>query len=142
MDIFWTVFGTIISGLIVYIFSQIITEFVIKPHIAYKKLKRNILYSLTYYSNMLTNPFVIHGETVPKDFSAYYESEYPKMSEELRKLGSEMSTYKKRNSTKIYHELIGLSNSTWEYSKQSFNTIQENRNAIQTIRRLLNAKEI
>lgn len=115
MDIFWTIFGTVISGVVVFVTSQLIMEFLIKPHLEYKKLKNRILVSLTYYSNLLTNPYDIRKDNYEFDFEEFKKTEYPLASEEMRKLGSEMAIYNKKYSQDIHKNLIGLSNGVWQY---------------------------
>lgn len=115
MEIFWTIFGTVISGVVVFVVSQLIMEFVIKPHLEYKKLKNRILVSVNYYCNLLVNPYNIGKDSTEADFDKLRSSDWLIASEEMRKLGSEMAVYKKKHSQDIHKNLIGLSNGVWQY---------------------------
>lgn len=137
MDIFWTIFGTVISGVVVFVASQLIMEFLIKPHLEYKKLKNRILVSLTYYSNLLTNPYDIRKDNYEFDFEEFKKTEYPLASEEMRKLGSEMAVYKKKHSQDVHKNLIGLSNGLWQYKGSEEQLGSHNKKMIDEIREWL-----
>ena len=49
-------FLTILSGVIVFIISQLIFEFIIKPREEFNKLKGEIFCCLTMYANIIANP--------------------------------------------------------------------------------------
>lgn len=113
------VFCTVLSGVLVFIISQFVLELVIKPRVKYKETLSKILYSLTYYADVISNPMVVSTdkEKQKKDFDSFKDSKYSLASDELRKLGSEIKTYsfKKKRNNHISKELIFLSNSLWNY---------------------------
>lgn len=136
-EIFWTIFGTVISGVVVFVVSQLIMEFLIKPHIEYKKLKNRILVSLTYYSNLLTSPYNISNSNPEADFEKYRSSQWATASEEMRKLASEMAVYNKKHAQNIHKNLIELANGTWQYKDSQLHLGQQNGKMIEEIRSLL-----
>ena len=56
------IFCTIIGGVLVFVISQWLLELVIKPRVEYKKTIDKILYSLSYYANIISNPMEIIAE--------------------------------------------------------------------------------
>lgn len=124
MEIFWAIFGTVISGVIVFIISQCVLEFVIKPKIKYNELKKRILYLLTLYENLYSNPIIIDIENSKDAFEYYAKSPWEEASEAFRKVGAELSAYNIKKNEKIVACLIGLSNSMWCY-KESFNVLMK-----------------
>ena len=137
MEVFWTIFGTVISGVVVFVASQLIMEFLIKPHLEYKKLKNRILVSLTYYSNLLINPYYIRKDNPKPDFEEFNKTEYPIASEEMRKLASEIAVYKKKHSQDVHKNLIGLSNGLWQYTGIEEPLGRQNKKMIDEIREWL-----
>lgn len=134
MEIFWTVFGTVISGVVVFVVSQLIMEFLIKPHLEYRKLKNKIFVSVTYYSDILTNPYVIDKDNYEADVQILTESKWMIASKEMRKLGSEIAVYKKKHSRDIHKNLIGLSNGVWQYKDSQEQLGVQNRKMIDEIK--------
>lgn len=114
-EIIITIAGTVISGVLVFIVSQLILELWIKPKLEHKKLCNRIKYALTYYKRAISNPYIVKQESVSKDFENYGNTFYPQASDDLRKLGSEVSAYKGKKNKEISQCLIGLSNGLWEY---------------------------
>ena len=53
-------FGTVISGVLVYILSQLFHEIIITPYKKYKKIKSKIAYILVFYKNYYGNPYNIN----------------------------------------------------------------------------------
>lgn len=105
-------FGTVISGVLVFIASQLFIEYFLKPIQEYKKLRSKIAYELTLYANLYMNP-----SSDPK----LIDSEY-KASIELRKLAAEVDAEielrprfnfliaKRKTLAEVSQNLIGLSN--------------------------------
>lgn len=99
---FLTIFFTVISGTLVFVLGQIFVEFVLRPTLEYRKLKRKVVYNLYYYSNRLTN------------FQMCYED-----FNSLRELAAELKSYSYERPWWIKGEaiedsiegLLGLSNS-------------------------------
>ena len=108
---------TILSGVIVFVLSQFCLELWIKPRVEYKKTISKIIYSLSYYANVISNPMIIHRDKQQEEFKAFINSKHAQASEELRKLGCEVITFrfKKKRNEHISGELIYLSNTMWHY---------------------------
>lgn len=108
-------FLTVVSGTLVYALSQLYLELVINPRKEYKMIKSKIAYYLTLYANYYSNP--IDSKSNNKD---YIIDIYKESSNEMRKIGSELSGYisnlgvihyKKRKKLEIVQrDLIGISN--------------------------------
>jgi hypothetical protein len=137
MEIFWTIFGTVISGVVVFVVSQLIMEFLIKPHLEYKKLKNKILVAVTYYSDVLTNPYIIDKDNYESDVQNLTESKWMTAAREMRKLGSEMAAYNKKHSKDIHKNLIGLSNGVWQYKDSQEQLGMQNKKMIDEIKEWL-----
>lgn len=108
---------TILSGVIVFVLSQFCLELWIKPRVEYKKTISKIIYSLSYYANVISNPMIIHRDKQLEEFKDFINSKHAQASEELRKLGCEVITFrfKKKQNEHISGELIYLSNTMWYY---------------------------
>lgn len=80
---------TILSGTFVYILSQFFMELVIVPRKDYKRTIQNIIYHIKMYSFYYLNPYDL--EHVEKNIRSKYE--YENASNEIRKVGAELSSY-------------------------------------------------
>ena len=111
------IFVAVISGVIVFIISQIILEFCIKPKVEYNKLRGKIKVAIVYYADVTTNPFLVDEEKAETQFDFFKKSKYYEASQALRSLASEISAYtcKRKETRNICTLLIGLSNSMWRY---------------------------
>ena len=111
------IFCTVIGGVLVFVISQWLLELVIIPRVEYKKLIGKILYSLNYYADVISNPMIIHRDKAMEEFKIFADSKHAQASEELRKLGCEITTFtfKKKPNDHISSELIYLSNAIWSY---------------------------
>ena len=112
-----TVFLTVISGVIVFVLSQLFMELLIKPLAPYNAIKAKIAYNLVYYANVYHNPIDL-GTTggiheVPQN--------YKEASDNLRKLAAEIAGFAEERSmlslfvrasriSEVQSSLIGLSN--------------------------------
>lgn len=104
-NIFWT----IIAGVFVFILSQIILEFFLKPFREYKNIKNEVFNKLKLYSNIITNPISKEDFIINKSrfsfilsLNAEEEQEFEKMnnqrifenylniSSEIRKLSCDL----------------------------------------------------
>ena len=106
------VFGTVISGVIVFAASQLFIEYFLKPIQEYKKLRSKIAYELTLYANLYMNP-----SSEPKLTDSEYNA-----SKEVRKLAAEVDAEielrpkfnfliaNRKTLAKVSKNLIGLSN--------------------------------
>ena len=137
------VVSIIITGIVeifVFILTHYWLELVIKPKDKYRQLKKEILFAIEYYSNLITNPFVVRKEFAKEDLAILKTTDYPKMGEELRKLGCKIAIvkFKKQDNKKVKECLIRLSNSIWRYNDDRKEEC--NRRDIATIREILAKK--
>lgn len=78
------VFQTVMSGVLVFVLSEIIQKFFLEPLQKYKKVTGKIDNQLKFYANVITNP----GNILPREI-------YLECSNTLRKLSCELEvTYK------------------------------------------------
>lgn len=56
MEYFLSVFGTIISGVLVFVLGQIFIEFYLYPKKELNELRGKISWALVYYANVYSNP--------------------------------------------------------------------------------------
>lgn len=112
-------FFTIITGVLVFVFSQMFLEFVLRPIQEYKKLKGEVAKSLVLYAQYYYNPY----------FNEDGHSEgHSNASNRLRELASEIAAFKeitpnylitfraipkKQHLQTMSENLIGLSNSCY-----------------------------
>lgn len=109
-------FLTIISGVIVFVISQFVMDFIIKPIKEYKSLKYKVLYTLTLYCNFYTNPYNSNHE----EKNIRTKEEYAAVSSEIRKTGAEVAAFlgnvpwylplTRKKLNVVMHDLIGISN--------------------------------
>lgn len=109
-------FLTVISGVIVFVISQLFIEYFLNPIKEYKKLKADIAYTLTYYACYYMNPITLDNN------NKMDKSKWDEAMEELRKRASECVSFSQRRplfnpfvlgKEKLHiveKELIGLSN--------------------------------
>ena len=83
---------TILSGVGVFVVSQWIMEFILKPVISFDELKgriaSNIVYAAQYYGNPLSQENFFDFSISEK-----YKEAYQEVSNELRKLASELAGF-------------------------------------------------
>ena len=100
-------FWTVLTGVIVFVLSQLFIEFILRPIQEYKKLKSDVSWALTYYANIYSNPTGVKQEL------------YDEASKELRKLAAELRAFNIRKPKLLYKkdkidiaasDLIGLAN--------------------------------
>ena len=75
-------FLTIISGVFVFVLSQLFNEYYLKPIHEYKKLRAKISYSLILYANLYINPVETKNITEDVKVASY----------EMRKLAAEVNS--------------------------------------------------
>lgn len=56
MDVLWTIFGTVISGVVVFVLGQIIQNYILEPIKVYNGIIGKIDNRLKYYANAIANP--------------------------------------------------------------------------------------
>ena len=138
-----TFFVTVITGVLVVILGQILIEYFIRPLQEYRKLKAKVSFFLTLYANEYTNPLLYDNEPnlVERENKA-------KVSDEIRKLASEVVGYKqqkllfikKDNIDKATSSLIGLSNGFFTYTKFLDEKIDQNEKYVENIKDALHLK--
>lgn len=109
-------FLTILSGVIVFIISQLIFEFIIKPREEFNKLKGEIFCCLTMYANIIANP--LRYSSI-KDVSE--NKEYLDASKNIRFIASRFAgileshkfVCRKKEYYSVTSNLIRLSNNLW-----------------------------
>lgn len=109
-------FLTILSGVIVFIISQLIFEFIIKPREEFNKLKGEIFCCLTMYANIIANP--LRYSSI-KDVSE--NKEYLDASKNIRFIASRFAgvleshkfVCRKKKYYSVTSNLIKLSNNLW-----------------------------
>lgn len=110
------IFLTILSGVIVFIISQLIFEFIIKPREEFNKLKGEIFCCLTMYANIIANP--LRYSSI-KDVSE--NKEYLDASKNIRFIASRFAgvleshkfVCRKKKYYSVTSNLIKLSNNLW-----------------------------
>jgi methyl-accepting chemotaxis protein len=112
-----TVFLTVISGVIVFILSQLFMELLIKPLARYNAIKAKIAYNLVYYANVYHNPIDLGATGDIQELP----QKYNEASDNLRKLAAEIAGFAEERSmlslfvkasriSEVQSSLIGLSN--------------------------------
>lgn len=106
---------TVVSGVLVFVLSQLFIEYFFKPIQEYKKLKSHVAYVLTYYACYYSNPV-----NIDNDKNGLWKN----ASIELRKVAAEVDAFSqikpafmlpclipiKNNLIDVSKSLIGLSN--------------------------------
>ena len=133
-------FITIITGLVLYILSQLFMEYIINPRKEYKNLRQRIIYTIKMYCCYYSNPYNVHNESK----NARSKEEYDSASLEMRKIGAELAGYignlpkKSKEIEKlnnVLNALIGLSNGF--YNIDGYNSIKENKKCEDIIKKNL-----
>ena len=119
MEYFLSVFGTIISGVLVFVLGQIFIEFYLYPKKELNELRGKISWALVYYANVYSNP----GEI--KNISKSREEE----AEELRKLSAELKAFN-ISKPKYIHKKYDLISARDSLMALSNYTLQENDNSV------------
>ncbi len=107
-----TVFLTVISGVLVFIISQLITERVIKPRNDLKRIKGKIICYLTMHARYIANPLYLNKDK-DGEFDSYWAS-----SCDLRMIASELAGHiecypiicNKGKYGKVVNNIIKISN--------------------------------
>ena len=109
-------FLTILSGVIVFIISQIIFEFIIKPREEFNKLKGEIICCLTMYDNIIANPLIYSNINEVRDCKEYLDA-----SKNIRFISSRFAgileshkfVCRKKKYYSVTSNLIRISNNLW-----------------------------
>ncbi len=87
MEVAWTIFGTVISGVIVYVICEYIQETSLRRVREYQDIKRRIAYVLTMYACHYTNTIDI-AKSGEQRIKVYREE-----SEDMRKAACELRAF-------------------------------------------------
>lgn len=127
---------TIVSGTFVYVLSQFFLELVIVPRKDYKRIIGQIIYHIKMYSFYYLNPYDLEHT----DLNIRSKYEYENASNEIRKVGAELSSYlggmskirfnRRKRLLKVQDALIDLSRGFF-YKKN--NPIKDNEKAVKVI---------
>ena len=109
-------FLTILSGVIVFIISQLIFEFIIKPREEFNKLKGEIFCCLTMYANIIANPLRYSSIKDVRENKEYLDA-----SKNIRFIASRFAgileshkfVCRKKKYYSVTNNLIRLSNNLW-----------------------------
>lgn len=108
-------FITVISGVLVYVFSELFSEFILKPIRSYKELRGRIAKHLVLYANLFSNPLKIKQDS--PDFADYISA-----SNSTRELAAEVAAFAEMRPVsfglipskivlkEVSKDLIGISN--------------------------------
>lgn len=133
---------TIISGVFVFVLSQLFNEYRLKPIQKYKELRAKISYSLTLYANLYMNPVEYKLANAREEINV--------ASNELRQLAAEVDAMielkpifslliaRKEVLAEVSRNLIGLSNNL--YSPHPDIAIEHNDKRCREIYKLLKMK--
>ncbi len=130
-------FLTIMSGTFVYILSQFFMEFIIVPRKNYKRIIGQIVFHVKMYSFYYLNPYNLDNDN--NNIRSQYEYEYA--SNEIRKVGAELSSYlgdiswirfkRKKRLLKVQDALINLADGFFIYNGK--NPINTNKKSLKII---------
>lgn len=130
-------FLTILSGTFVYILSQFFMELVIVPRKKYKNIVEQIIYHIKMYSFYYLNPYDLEKTTN----NIRSQREYENASNEIRKIGAELSSYlstiskfrfkRRKRLLKVQDALIELSQGFFKYKGK--NPVKNNKKALKII---------
>jgi hypothetical protein len=79
MQVILTALLTLFGGCVLFLFSQLITEGIIKPYIEYRKILADITYTLVYHANVIVS--------APAKSKPY---EHARIAEKLRELSAQL----------------------------------------------------
>ncbi|WP_438445880.1 hypothetical protein [Gorillibacterium sp. sgz5001074] len=148
---------TVISGLIVFFFSQIILKYIIEPLSDFRKLRSQISVQLVYYANIYSNQFTYNEENARDEKLVNRLDEvsitFRKLASELIGISNTIPYYNlftilriipSRNNIKnASSNLIGLSNSIWKFgSNDEDSNLRYNKERKNEIVRLLKIKSM
>ncbi len=135
---------TVISGVAVYVFSELFTEFVLRPIQEYKQLKGKVSKLLVLYAQYYCNPQPHGSEDRSPDWLA--------ASDALRDLASDVAAYAetkplslftffiiptKKKLSKASSLLIGISNSLFESTDRVCERVFKVQEHVEEIKKLM-----
>lgn len=136
-------FLTIISGIIVFIISQLIMEFIIKPKEEFNKIKGEILCNLKMYDNLIANPLEYSSLKELEDKKYYLDA-----SKDIRLMASKLAgilethpiACNKKKYYLIVNDLIRLSNGLSKNIKSNIDLCDKNEKSTTEIYKIFNVK--
>lgn len=138
-----TIMATVISGVLVYVLSQLYMEYYMSPRKKYRELKEKIAYILTLYACYYSNPYNIDSDDCKK-----IKYDYDQASYEIRKIGAELSGYignvpkfrwiKRKRLNEVKACIIGISNGLFKMNNDS--PIKDNKENVEIIKKKLKIK--
>ena len=136
-------FLTIISGIIVFIISQLIMEFIIKPKEEFNKIKGEILCDLKMYDNLIANPLEYSSLKELEDKKYYLDA-----SKDIRLMASKLAgilethpiACNKKKYYLIVNDLIRLSNGLSKNIKSNIDLCDKNEKSTTEIYKIFNVK--
>lgn len=140
-----TTFLTVISGVLVYVLSQLYMEKIMNPRKKFKAIRQKIIYSVSMYCRYYHSPYNLLNEKN----NVRGKNEYENASIEMRKIGCELAGYigtipkirfnKIKKLNDVLDALIGISNGFYIISKDD-TVIKDNRKNEKVIKKYLNFK--
>lgn len=132
-------FGTVITGLLLYLATQLIKDYFIDPLLEYRSLRQRIIFTIKMYCCYYNNPYDVQR----KSGNARSKEEYDFASLEIRKIGAELASYignvfkksKKKKLTEVQDALIGISNGF--YKLENYNPSKDNKQCENVIKKNL-----
>lgn len=141
-----TTFITVLSGVLVYVISQLLLELYINPKKKYKELRERIIYLITLYCCYYHSPYNLLDE----NRNIRGKGEYEEASSEMRKIGAELAGYigtiprirkkKIKKLKEVVGAIIGISNGFYIISKY-FDTFEANSECEEIIKRNLKIRD-
>lgn len=140
-----TTFLTVISGVLVYVLSQLYMEKIMNPRKEFKAIRQKIIYSASMYCRYYHSPYNLLNEKN----NVRGKNEYENASIEMRKIGCELAGYigtipkirfnKIKKLNDVLDALIGISNGFYIISKDD-TVIKDNIKNEKVIKKYLNFK--
>ena len=141
-----TTFITVLSGVLVYVISQLLLELYINPKKKYKELRERIIYSIALYCCYYHSPYNLLDE----NRNVRGKEDYESASREMRKIGAELAGYigtiprirkkKIKKLKEVLGAIIGISNGFYIVSKD-FDTFEANSKCEGIIKRNLKIRD-
>lgn len=144
MEIFFTCLVTVVSGVLVYIFSRSYEEHYVIPVRNYYKIRQKIKFDILFYANLYSNPLQLADKN-----SERILNKYDAASEEIRKDASELSSIipslprcvcvsNKEELEECVKYLIGISNSFYKaYNVDEYDELKYNIESRRKIEKIL-----
>ena len=136
-------FITVLSGVLVFVLSQFVLEFIISPRNKYRQLKERIIYTTSLYCCYYHSPYNLLDEKQ----NVIGKENYEEASREMRKIGAELAGYigtiprirfkKIKKLKEVLGAIIGISNGFYITSK-NFDIYKANQDCENIIKKHFN----